>query len=305
MPYSEPVSPVTVEVRPGRKLDCAALSVLIVDDQPFFRVLLSEILRNIGVREIHTATDGLDALDALDNIVADVVITDWVMPEMDGLELAAAIRKMDDPLVRAVPIILVTANNLKSQIEKARNCGIDTFVLKPVSIKSVIERLREVIERPRPLVLTEAYRGPCRRRRSDPAFRGPFRRIDDPMEIDTPEDVTGTLGSMISMATQRIAQLARGLKNGKLDNLRPIRLATDEVRGLAEEIEDGEIKRVALGLARYIDTLGSPALARADVIQTHLEAIEVLMKTPRNEKVLRGRVVQGLEQVVAKTLKAA
>jgi CheY-like chemotaxis protein len=296
---------VTVIARPGRKLDCPTLSVLIVDDQPFFRVLLSEILRSIGVREIHTATDGVDALDALENVLPDVVITDWVMPEMDGLELARQIRKSPDPQVQLVPIVLVTANNLKSQIEKARNCGIDTFVLKPVSVKSVIERLREVIERPRPLVLTDAYRGPCRRRRSDPAFRGPFRRIDDPMEIDTPEDVTEALDSMISLATQRIAALARGLKAGNTQNLQPIRLATDEVRGLADEIGDSEIRRVAEGLARYIDTLSNPALARADVILTHLEAIEVLMKTARSEKVLRGRVVQGLEQVVAKTLKAA
>jgi CheY-like chemotaxis protein len=303
-PFEE-LTRVTVIARPGRKLDCPTLSVLIVDDQPFFRVLLSEILRSMGVREIHTATDGVDALDALENVLPDVVITDWVMPEMDGLELTRQIRKSSDPQIQLLPIVLVTANNLKSQIEKARNCGVDTFVLKPVSVKSVIERLREVIERPRPLVLTEAYSGPCRRRRSDPAFRGPFRRVDDPMEIDTPEDVTEALDSMISLATQRIAALARGLKAGNTQNLQPIRLATDEVRGLAGEIGDSEIRRVAEGLARYIDTLSSPGLARADVILTHLEAIEVLMKTPRSESVLRGKVVQGLEQVVAKTLKAA
>lgn len=295
----------SVIARPARRLDCATLSVLIVDDQPFFRVLLSEVLRTLGVQEIHTATDGADALDALENVVPDLVITDWVMPQMDGLELARQIRHARDPGIHMLPVILVTANNLKSQIERARNCGIDTFVLKPVSIKSVVERLRDVIERPRPLVLTDTYRGPCRRRRTDAAFRGPFRRVDDPMEIDTPENVTEALGSMIVLATSRIAELARGLRNGQAANLQPIRLATDEVRGLADEIDDQEIRRVALGLGRYIDTLPVPQMARADVIQTHLEAIEVLMKTPRAETRMRSRVVQGLEQVVAKTFRAA
>jgi hypothetical protein len=65
------------------------------------------------------------------------------------------------------------------------------------------------------------------------------------------------------------------------------------------------VRRVAAGLARYIDTAGRPDAARADVILTHLEAIEVLMKTQRGDTRLRERVVIGLEQVVAKTLKAA
>jgi CheY-like chemotaxis protein len=224
---------VSIQPRPGRKLDCATLSVLIVDDQPFFRVLLSEVLRNLGIRDITTAVDGEDALEALENMVPDVIITDWVMPQMDGLELTRRVRAMHEEVLRAVPIMLVTANNLRTQIDKARGCGVDTFLLKPVSIKSVIERLREVVERPRPLVLTDTYRGPCRRRTTDPHYRGPLRRIDDPMELDTAEDVAVSLGSMISLATARMAELARGLKMGRTANVTAIRLATNEVLGIS------------------------------------------------------------------------
>ena len=151
-------------IRVPRRLDLSALSILVADDQPFFRVLLTEVLRNLTVRELSVASDGAEAFEAYQMIRPDVVITDWVMPEMDGLELTRKIRQMPDERMRAVPVILVTANNRKIQIEEARGAGVDEFILKPVSIKSVGDRLREVIERPRPFVDSATYKGPCRRR---------------------------------------------------------------------------------------------------------------------------------------------
>lgn len=295
----------SVEPRPSRRLDCGALSVLIVDDQPFFRVLLGEVLRNMGVRDITTAGDGEEALEALSEFTPDVILTDWMMPVMDGLELSKRIRHLRDRHTRMVPIILVTANNRKSQIETARGCGVDNFILKPISVKSVAERLREVIERPRPFVDTEAYVGPCRRRRKVKDYIGPMRRVDDPMELDTPVEVNEALRSMMELAASRISQLVRSLRKGDVTALKPIRLAAQEVRGLAEDLGDVHVARTCLGLARYIDSMPSPEAVRVDVLQTHLDAMEVLLKTPLSETRIREQVVRGLEMVVAKTLKAA
>jgi CheY-like chemotaxis protein len=296
---------VAIQPRQKRKFSPGQLSVLLVDDQPFFRALLTEVLRAMGIRDITTAVDGLDALEAHEMLRPDLILTDWVMPECDGLELTRRIRQLSDETLRAVPIILITANNQKSQIDQARNIGVDNFILKPVSVKAVAERLREAIERPRPFVMTDTYRGPCRRRRTPINFAGPFRRFDDPMELDTPGVQQDMLRSMLELATDRIIALVRELRQGKTATLAPIRLAAEEVRSLASDLGDGHLARTCKGLCHYIDRQGSSAQIRVDVIQTHLDALEVLLKTPLGQTAIRDQVVLGLEKVVAKTLKAA
>jgi CheY-like chemotaxis protein len=296
---------VAVQPRPKRRFVPESVSVLLVDDQPFFRVLLTEVLRAMGVREITTAVDGNDAMEAYDMLRPDIILTDWVMPDCDGLELTRNVRNLSDEVARAVPIILITANNQKTQIDAARNCGVDNFILKPVSVKSVAERLREVIERPRPFVVTNSYRGPCRRRRSPENFAGPFRRFDDPIELDTPSTQKEVLRSMMEMAAQRIAALVRELRGGKLSSLAPIRLASEEVRSLASDLGDLHLARICKGLCHYLDRLPSPNAVRIDVLQTHLDAMEVILKTPLEHTAIRDQVVMGLEKVVSKTLKAA
>lgn len=293
------------QIRVPRRLDLSALSILVADDQPFFRVLLTEVLRNLSVRELSIASDGAEAFEAYQMIRPDVVVTDWMMPEMDGLELTRKIREMPDERMRAVPIILVTANNRKAQIEEARGAGVDEFILKPVSIKAVCDRLREVIERPRPFVDSSAYKGPCRRRRADPNFAGPFRRLDDPMEVQTDDEVDETLRSVMVMAATRINVLMRGLSAGKLANLRPIRMAVNEIKSIAEEVYDVHVAKTGALLLRYIDSVGASERVRPDVIQTHLSALDVLMRTPLDQVKVRDDVVAGLERVVKKTTRAA
>jgi CheY-like chemotaxis protein len=286
-------------------LDLASLSVLVVDDQPFFRVLLTEVLRNMGVRTVSVAVDGEDGLDAYETIRPDILITDWVMPNMDGIALTKAVRAMSDPRYAAVPIILVTANNKKSQIEIARNAGVDEFILKPISIKSVCDRMREVIERPRPFVSSLNYKGPCRRRKQDAAFQGPFRRLEDPIEVASDAEVDEGLRSVMLMAAARIAVLMKGLASGKMGNLRPIRMAVGEVHSIAQEIGDLHIERVCSLLMSYMASVGASDRVRPDVIQTHLNAVDVLLKTSMDHIAIRNEVVSGLERVVRKTTQAA
>jgi CheY-like chemotaxis protein len=279
--------------------------VLVVDDQPFFRVLLTEVLRNMGVRTVSVAVDGEDGLDAYETVRPDILITDWVMPNLDGIELTRAVRKMSDPRYAMVPIILVTANNKKSQIEIARNAGVDEFILKPISIKSVCDRMREVIERPRPFINAVNYKGPCRRRRQDPAFHGPFRRLEDPIEVASDADVDDGLRSVMVMAAARIAVLMKGLASGKLATLRPIRMAIGEVHSIAQELGDQHIERVCALLIGYMASVGASDRVRPDVIQTHLNAVDVLLKTATDHVAIRNEVVNGLERVVKKTTQAA
>ncbi|GBF57662.1 chemotaxis protein CheY [Candidatus Phycosocius bacilliformis] len=289
-----------IKQRTPQRLDLSALSILVVDDQPFFRVLLTEILRNLGVRNVTVAVDGEDGLDAFDSVRPDIVITDWMMPKVDGIELARRIRAIDDDTLKITPIILVTANNRKSQIEFARNSGVDEFILKPVSVKSVCDRLREVIERPRNFIDDPGYTGPCRRRRADPEFKGPYRRFDDPLEITSEADQLASMRSILNLALARLGLLVNALRDGRTDIMAQLVKAVTEVYELAEDIRDFHVSRVAALLKTYLVKAGSAQSVRPDVIQTHLNAIDVLFKTPLTQSRMRDQVVSGLQEVVAK-----
>src|ERR1700761_7580061 len=78
-----------------------------------------------------------------------------------------------------LPIVMMTGHSEKSRVVEARDAGVTEFVAKPLTAKSVLERLQAVIYRPRPFVRTANYFGPDRRRREDPAYGGPWRRAGE------------------------------------------------------------------------------------------------------------------------------
>lgn len=288
----------TVTPRPSRALDLPTLSVLAIDDQPFFRTLLVEVLRSIGITDIALAEDGLAGLKLFEERRPDIVITDWMMPKLDGVALTKKIRTHPIETRRQTPIVLVTATNQRSKIEFARSCGIDEFILKPISAKSVVDRLREVIERPRPFVNLRTYAGPCRRRRADPGFLGPYRRFDDPIEI---EDDGGKLEqgllSVVRQAVGHIEKLADGLSRG-MGNIKPIHMAVMEVQGIAEDVADPQLEQVCDLLLSYMVVMNTTRKVVPGIIQAHLKAIEALLDIPQAQTAQRDDIVEGLQRLM-------
>ena len=107
----------------------------------------------------------------------DVILLDWVMEGMSGLDLIQMIRTNPQTPNPFVPVIMLTGHTHIDQVRQARDAGINEFLAKPVSVKAVMTRLTSVIEHPRPYVRTKAYFGPCRRRRVD-EYRGAERRAN-------------------------------------------------------------------------------------------------------------------------------
>jgi two-component system, chemotaxis family, chemotaxis protein CheY len=289
---------VTVTLRPSRPLHLPTLSVLAIDDQPFFRTLLVEVLRSIGITDVALAEDGLAGLKLFEERRPDIVITDWMMPKLDGVALTKKIRTHPIETRRQTPVILVTATNQRSKIEFARSCGIDEFILKPISAKSVVDRLREVIERPRPFVNLRTYAGPCRRRRADPGFLGPYRRFDDPIEI---EDDGGKLEqgllSIVRQAVSHIEKLADGLSRG-MGNIKPIHMAVLEVQGIAEDLSDPQLEQVCDLLLSYMVVMNTTRKVVPGIIQAHLKAIEALLDIPQTQTARRNEIVEGLQRLM-------
>ena len=155
------------------------LKILLVDDNHHMRLLLTEILRAIGVREVYEAANGAEALQLLRNNPIDIVITDLAMQPLDGIDLVRRLRNANESPNPMVPVIMVTGHSTLRRVAEARDVGVTEFLSKPVTARGVIERISRVVEHPRPFVKSGTYFGPDRRRRDDPNYPGPYRRLSD------------------------------------------------------------------------------------------------------------------------------
>lgn len=152
------------------------LNILVVDDNRHMRFLVRMILKSLGVRHVVEAEEGASAFKTLDKFDADIVICDWAMQPMDGIEFTKNIRTSDDSPNAYVPIIMLTGHTEVSRVVTARDAGVNEFLAKPVSAAKIYQRIKAILDSPRQYVRTPTYFGPDRRRRQDPEYDGPERR---------------------------------------------------------------------------------------------------------------------------------
>ena len=113
--------------------------VLVVDDQQSMRELTRFTLEQIGVHKVVQAKDGHRALEEMQKNRFDLVISDWNMDGMDGIELLKSIRS--DPLQKKTPFILATGQSSKEQVQEAIKAGVNNYVVKPFSAKVLKEKI--------------------------------------------------------------------------------------------------------------------------------------------------------------------
>lgn len=151
------------------------ISFLVVDDRAYMRRVIKNILETLGCKRIDEAHHGGEALSIMRSWAPDIVITEWLLHPMSGLELLKAVRAEKGNL-RFTPIIMTTSETRREKVILARNSGVTEYVAKPFNAKNLILRIREVIERPRPFVDVGGYFGPDRRRRTEVMSEGEERR---------------------------------------------------------------------------------------------------------------------------------
>lgn len=154
------------------------LKILLVDDNHHMRVLLSEILRALGVRQIFEANDGAEGLQNLRHNPVDIIMTDLSMQPLDGIDFLRLLRGTPGPS-QMTPVIMITGHSTLQRVHEARDAGVNEFLAKPLTARGVLGRVALVIDHPRAFVKTTDYFGPDRRRRCDPHWAGPLRRNSD------------------------------------------------------------------------------------------------------------------------------
>ncbi|MGI8524821.1 MAG: response regulator transcription factor [Pseudolabrys sp.] len=138
----------------------AATKVLVVDDEHYMRKVVRTLLMSIGIRTVYEAPDGIAGLEAIRTLGPDIVILDWQMPGLDGPGFVRMVRSPETFQFPDVPIIMLTGHGEKARVVEALQIGVNEFLLKPVSSKSLRDRVISVLVRPRPMIRAGNFYGP-------------------------------------------------------------------------------------------------------------------------------------------------
>jgi two-component system, chemotaxis family, chemotaxis protein CheY len=161
-----------------RKVDMSDLSLLIADSNSYMLTIVRTMLRGFGIHKIREATDGAIALEEINQHLIDLIIVDYALGTLDGVELTEMLRGAEDSPNRFVPVIMLSAYTEKWRIQKARDAGVTEFLRKPLCAKDLYMRLVEVIDNPRPFVNAKRFFGPDRRRHEIGNFVGKEQRAE-------------------------------------------------------------------------------------------------------------------------------
>jgi len=121
------------------------MSILVVDDFPTMRRIVRSLLKELGFNNVEEAEDGLDALNKLRSGSFEFVVTDWNMPNLDGLEMLKQIRT--DDALKHLPVLMVTAEAKKENIIAAAQAGANGYVVKPFTAVTLEEKLNKIFEK--------------------------------------------------------------------------------------------------------------------------------------------------------------
>ncbi|MGL4325233.1 MAG: response regulator [Beijerinckiaceae bacterium] len=172
------------------RVEFSRLRFIVIDDNTFIRRVMRALLHGFGAREVYEAEDGAAGLEAFIQHAPDIVITDWEMPILDGIELTRMIRQPTSNSNPYVPIIMVSAHSEMRRVKEARDAGVTEFLVKPISAKSLYQRVLNTVANPRPFVRTANYFGPDRRRAQAADYAGPERRKSGGADLVKPQIIT-------------------------------------------------------------------------------------------------------------------
>jgi len=118
------------------------MKILVVDDFPTMRRIVKNLLKTLGFEQIEEAEDGVNALEKLRAGAFDFVVSDWNMPNLDGLGLLQGIRA--DPALAKLPVLMVTAEATKENIITAAQAGANGYIVKPFTAATLEEKLQQI-----------------------------------------------------------------------------------------------------------------------------------------------------------------
>ncbi|MFT3727635.1 MAG: response regulator [Terricaulis sp.] len=287
--------------------DPSGLTALVLDENHYERGISLDQLRTMGFGRVIGVPNTLEAWDVLRRVMLNIVLLEWLDDSNDGLDFVRRIRNTEDLPNRAASIFMLTGRGSLADVERARQAGVDGYLRKPISGLVLQQRIRSVITRPQPFVVTSTYVGPCRRRkRPDLNYTGPLRRLDD-VTPETHVDTEEELNLKAELARARVAALEAAVQTlsvGDATAARRVYQAVQRLVDVGDEIGDANIVLGAREMARYLQAQGAERL-EPEVVRTHVAALHQLVHLPHALGGEREAVARGLQRMVDKKLRQA
>lgn len=119
------------------------LFILIVDDSPTMRRIIKNTLERLGYKESVEAGNGKEALQQLKEYPINFVITDWNMPEMNGLEFVTELRAT--PEYESLPVLMITTRGMKDDVLQAVQAGVNNYIVKPFTPETLEQKIQKLL----------------------------------------------------------------------------------------------------------------------------------------------------------------
>ena len=132
---------------------------MVVDDNHHMRILLTEVLRAVGVRRVVQAEDGEQALKLLQVQEVDLIMTDLAMVPMDGVDFVRLLRNDPKSPAPMCPVLMISGHTTLRRIFEARDAGVNEFLSKPITARGVLHRIGQIIDHPRPFIRSASISG--------------------------------------------------------------------------------------------------------------------------------------------------
>ena len=120
------------------------MKILIVDDSLTIRRIITNALKTVGFSDTIEASNGKEALEKLNTAKVDFIITDWNMPEMNGLDLIKEVRA--NPLYSAMPILMITTRGTERDVVEALQAKVNSYIMKPFTPQELKEKIDGILK---------------------------------------------------------------------------------------------------------------------------------------------------------------
>lgn len=169
------------------ELNLGGLTFMVGDSSESFRTILNGILRGFGVSNVVVCSDGKAMKQLLTAKHVDILLVEFDLPTVPGHEIVKTMREDPESPFRFIPMVVMTSHTQQRNVEKARDCGANMVIAKPISAKVLFDRLAWMSREPRPFIQAPTYNGPDRRFKIEGFPHGVGRRKED-SELDVGEE---------------------------------------------------------------------------------------------------------------------
>eukprot|EP01042_Synura_sphagnicola_P028423 gene28423-36664_t len=121
--------------------DYSSLKILLVEDNQHMRSIVTAILKGSGIRNVLEARDGAEGFELLRQFPADIALVDFNMSPVDGVEFTRMLRTGSDSTNPYLPVVMITGHSERARVYEARDCGVNEFVVKPLTARALLGRL--------------------------------------------------------------------------------------------------------------------------------------------------------------------